>query len=401
LALLVVRAPAQTAYFDPLNLLEGKKQVTIPFKFAHNFILLEVRIYGILPVQLIFDTGAEHIILFKRQYTDLMQVPYDRRMRIMGTDLSREVFALITRNGLVEVKGLAPRPYDMLVLEEDYFNLDEMLGTPVAGLIGGGFFKDLIIEIDYRRRKLTLTDPRAFSPPEGYLALPMTIRTQKPYVTAEAGLQDGTTVQVDLLLDTGAGVPLLLHTNTHPSLQLPKTYIRGRLGMGLGGYLEGFIGRVNNLHLGLVDFPGVLTSFQDLPDHWLADENRFRNGILGNELLGRFSVFMDYNREQLYLKPYKKRQRPFQMDRSGLMVFAYGIDLDRFVVHDIIEGSPAEEADIRPGDIIFRLQGIQAGDLTLDGISRMLQRKPGKTIRVEIARNNVLLQKKFKLRDLI
>jgi len=397
----VFPAAAQPAVFDPLDLLQGRKKVTIPFKYVNNFILLDVRIYGILPVQLIFDTGAEHIILFKRQYTELLQVEYDRRMRVMGSDLSREIYALITRNGLVEVDGLAARPYDMLVLEEDYFNLDEMLGTPVAGLLGGGFFKDLVIQIDYRKRKLTLIDPRHFAPPEDHLALPITVRTQKPYVTAEAGLQDGSVLAVDLLVDTGAGVPVLLHNNTDASLHLPDSYIRGRLGIGLGGYVEGYIGRLRNFRVGSVDFPGILASFQDLPEHWLADSERFRNGIIGNELLARFSVYFDYNREQLYLKPYKHRQRPFQMDRSGMMIFAYGMDFDKFVVQDLIEGSPAQDAGILPGDILHRIQGLNASELKLDGILEILQKKPGKVIRLEVLRNNLLLKKRFVLRDLI
>lgn len=394
-------AMGQPAVYDPLDLLGGRKKVTIPFKYVNNFILLDVRIYGILPVQLIFDTGAEHVILFKRQYTDLLQVEYDRRMRVMGSDLSREIFALITRNGLVEVEGLSARPHDMLVLEEDYFNLDEMLGTPVAGLLGGGFFKDLVIQIDYRKRKLTLIDPRGFEPPGDHLALPVTIRTHKPYVTAEAGLQDGSVLAVDLLVDTGAGVPVLLHNNTDSSLHLPATYIRGRLGMGLGGYVEGYIGRLRNFRVGSVDFPGILTSFQDLPGHWLVDRERFRNGIIGNELLARFSVFLDYHRGQLYLRPYKHKQRPFRMDRSGLMIFAYGMDFDKFVIQDLIDGSPAQEAGIRPGDVLYRIQGLNVTELTLDGISEILQKKPGKVIRLEVLRDNLLLKKRIVLRDLI
>lgn len=68
-----------------------KKKATIPFRYIHNFIIVEARIYGIIPLQFIFDTGAEHIILFKREYTDLLQVPYDRRIPVLGSDMSREI----------------------------------------------------------------------------------------------------------------------------------------------------------------------------------------------------------------------------------------------------------------------------------------------------------------------
>lgn len=401
LALALSGLYAQPGFFNQVDLLQGKRKVTIPFKFIHNFIVLEARIYGIMPVQFIFDTGAEHVILFKREYTDVMQVPYDKRIPILGSDLSREIFALITRNGLLEVNGLAPRPYDMLVLEEDYFNLDEMIGTPIAGLIGGGFFKNLVIQIDYKRGELTLIDPAYFRVPGDYVSLPLRIKTNKPYILAEASLQDGTVVQVDLLVDTGAGVPLLLHTNSHPSLHLPEQYIRGKLGMGLGGYLEGYIGRLHNLTLGSVDFPGVLTSFQDINEYWLLDDSRYRNGILGNQLLSRFNTYLDYMQGQLIVKPYRKRPRPFHMDKSGLILFAYGLDFNRYVVKDVLEHSPAQEADIRVDDVILKIQGLPTRLFTLDGISHILQKKAGKRVRIVIDRGGTLLRREFYLRDLI
>ena len=168
------QAPA--TYYNQLDLLKGKHKVTIPFRYIHNFIVLDARIFGVLPVQFIFDTGAEHVILFKREYTDVLQVPYDKRIPVMGSDMSREIFALITRNGVLEITGLATKPTDMLVLEENYFNLDEMVGTPIAGLIGGGFFRNLIINIDYKKRHLTIYDPTFFDPPKDIATLPIFIK---------------------------------------------------------------------------------------------------------------------------------------------------------------------------------------------------------------------------------
>src|SRR5688572_19501101 len=74
----------QALVFNQLDLLQGHKKITIPFNYVNNFIILDVKIFGSLPIHLIFDTGSEHVIIFKRQYTDLLQVPYDRRIPIMG-----------------------------------------------------------------------------------------------------------------------------------------------------------------------------------------------------------------------------------------------------------------------------------------------------------------------------
>jgi hypothetical protein len=182
LVLLVLPDPsrAQMKFYNQLDLLEGKKKATIPFRYIHNFIVLDVRLYGILPLKFIFDTGAEHIILFKREYTDILNVEYDKRIPVMGSDLSREIYALITRNAQVEVEGLASKPYDLLILEQDYFNLDEMIGTPIAGLLGGGFFKNLVVNIDYKKSQITLYDPAFFKIPDGYLSLPIRIKLTNP-----------------------------------------------------------------------------------------------------------------------------------------------------------------------------------------------------------------------------
>ena len=401
LLLLIESSQAQQGIYSQQDLLQGNKKVSIPFRFVHNFILLEVRIFGGIPLNLIFDTGAEHVIIFKREYTDLLQIPYDKRIPIMGSDLSREIYALITRNVLLEIPGLAPKPYDLLVLEEDYFNLEELIGTHVDGIIGGGFFKNLVIQLDYRRNCMTLHNHAQFEIPKDHIVLPIRMKTNKPYVDAEASLQDGSVVTVDLLVDTGAGVPLLLHNNSHPSLKLPEKYIRGRLGMGLGGFLEGYIGRINKLSVGEVEFTGIVTSYQEIQEDWLFDKDRFRHGILGNQLLSRFSVYFDYIHSQLIVKPYHSKQKPFQMDRSGMMIFAYGLEFNKFIVRDIIPNSPAEEADILPNDLILRIQGYPTHFFSLAGINAMLLKKPGKKIRLVISREGKTLKREFYLRDLV
>ena len=302
---------------------------------------------------------------------------------------------------MLEIEGLAPKPYDLLILEEDYFNLDELVGIPIDGLIGGGFFRNLIIHIDYRNRHMTLYDPAHFVMPKDYISLPIRIKTNKPYIDAETSLQDGTVVEVDLLIDTGAGIPLLLHTNSHESLKLPAHYIRGKLGMGLGGYLEGYIGRIHRLKLGEIEFQGLLTSFQEISEEWLIDRDRFRNGILGNQLLSRFNVYFDYINGQLLLKPYSKKQKPFSMDRSGLVIFAFGDDFNMFVIKDIIESSPADEIDIRPDDVITRFQGLPATFYRLDEINAILEKKVGKRVRLVIMRDGEKIKKEFLLRDLV
>jgi C-terminal processing protease CtpA/Prc len=89
------------------------------------------------------------------------------------------------------------------------------------------------------------------------------------------------------------------------------------------------------------------------------------------------------------------------MDRSGLVIIATGLDLDEFVIRDLLENSPASEAGLKPGDQLVRFQGLRASNFTLDQISSTLQKKVGKRIRLVVERDGERLKFKFRLRKLI
>ncbi len=393
------KAGAQPFTFT--NIPETRK-IEIPFTSVHNFIIIEVRMFALIPMKFIFDTGAEHTILFKRQYADIMGVPYERRIPIVGADLSEELFALVARQVTLQVEGMPIIDKDILVLEKDLFKLDEITGSQIDGIIGGEFFRNTVMHINYRRQKITLYPKESFeAPTKGIEPVPIHLKNSKPYTFANVKLQDGTQLELELLLDTGAGIPLLLHNNSNQNLGLPDKYIAGKLGVGLGGLIKGYLGRIRSVQLAGIEFNQVVTNFQDLPDEVIFDDSRFRNGIIGNQILSRFDVWLDYVEEKLYLKPGRNVRKKFKMDRSGLVIFATGQNLNVYVVQDVIEGSPAAEADIRHGDIIKRIQGLPARFYTLNGIIRKLQKREGKRIRMHLIRNKELIRKTFRLRDLI
>lgn len=393
-----VRVAAQTDF----DILGGAQRVQIPFQYTNNFILVDVRMFGILPMSFIFDTGAEHTILFKREYTDVFNVRYDLRVPIIGSDMSREIYALVTRSVTLEVAGMEPVRRDILVLEEDYLNLDEITGRKIHGILGSSFFRNAVVQIDYRKNRIVLHNPSTFHKPgSSFQVVEMTVRSGKPYIPAQVTLQDDTELEVVLLVDTGAGLPLLLHNNTNEKLHLPDTYILGKLGLGLGGYVEGYLGRIKSLCVGELPFPQMLTSFQDLTNTVLGDSTRFRNGLMGNQLLSRFHIYLDYLHETMYIRPRPHYNKHFRMDKSGLVIFATGPMLNTYVVQDTLSQSPASEADIRPGDIIRKLQGLPADYYTMDDVVQIFQRRKGKHIRLVIERDNTRMRKRFALRELI
>ncbi len=395
-------APGSAQQFDLFN---NKKKVDIPFEYTNNFIIVDVLFNRRLPLKFIFDTGAEHTILAKNEIAQVLGLPFEREFNIIGADLSTLLTAFLSRNVSIRVGELTVPRNDILVLQEDYFNFEEYTGILVHGILGADFFKRFVVKINYERKLITLLHPSYFSNPgPKYKRIPIKIIKNKPYLNVQIGLQNNTAdLGVRLLIDSGASLFLLLHNDTHPALQLPEQVISGNIGRGLGGYMEGYLGRVNRLKIGdQFSFNSIITSFQDI----LIDRDSLslsgRNGIIGNNLLSRFTLIIDYIREELYLKPSKNYNKGFQYDRSGLVIIASGANLSTFVIREVIEGSPADLAGLEPGDRITGFNCMPVGLLTLSFIVKKLQSKVGKTIKLKIKRKNgEKLKVKFKLRDLI
>lgn len=395
----VFRAEAQN---PDLIIRKNIDRIDIPFEYENNFIIVKVVINDVFPLRFIFDTGAEHTILTQMEITDLLQVNYGRRIPILGSDLTEELYAYLAFGIKMNVGGLIAPNRTILVLEEDYVNFKEFAGIDVNGILGADFFRRFSVRINYKQRIISLIDPSSFKPPGGrHIQVPLELERNKPFIRAATSIAGENPSAYKFLVDTGAALALLIYTNTHPNLNLPPTVIRSRLGMGLGGDIEGFLGRIGSIDIAGVPMNGVITNFQDLPVREDSSWMQNRNGIIGNQILNRFQLTFDYPRSMLYMLPTSKVKAKFQSEKSGLLLAASGRRLDTFTVFDIVPGSPAEEADIRINDHVRSVNGWPAALHSLEEITNKFYGKSGKKMRVVIERDGVRMKKEFVLRELI
>jgi len=173
--------------------------------------------------------------------------------------------------------------------------------------------------------------------------------------------------------------------------------------MGLGGKLEGFVGRTAQIDIGDFELANVITNFQDVSPQFEIDSTFLneRHGIIGTKILDRFSIIIDYIREDIYMRPNRRFKKQFKYDRSGLSVAASGEGLTDFVVINVVPGSPADEAGIQVGDEIKRLNGTPSVLLSMENVIHRLQRKVGKRTKVVLKRDGETMRMTFYLRELI
>lgn len=242
---------------------------------------------------------------------------------------------------------------------------------------------------------------KAFELPNKFQAIPVTYERSKPYLEAQVVTGGKDTSVLKFLIDTGAALSLLINTESREDLALPEQVVPSNLGAGLGGFLVGYKGRVSRLSFPPYEFSEVVTSFQDLPLRLDSLQSDQRNGIIGNEILRRFTVIFDYIGERMYLAPNKAYDEEFVYDRSGLLIIAAGPNLSEFIIYSVLERSPASEAGLQPGDRILSINFVPKSFLSLEGIIDRLQKRPGKRIRISVNREGERLSKTFLLRDLI
>ncbi|MEL6638660.1 MAG: PDZ domain-containing protein, partial [Bacteroidota bacterium] len=318
-------------------------------------------------------------------------------------DMTTELVAYLSRGVELELNGLLATSQDLLVLEDDYFRLDEFTGVPIQGILGANFFRHLIFEINYRRQTITFYFPQYFDPTDlrGFTTLDIDVVRGKPYLKCELEVRTDEAMQAKLLLDTGASLGLLLHTDSSGLLRMPENIIPGAIGSGLGGQLNGYLGRIERIQLDDFFFSGLVVNFQQMEEALDTSFLNNRNGILGNMLLHRFILVFDYFREKVYLRPQRRYNKGFRYDRSGLTLIASGVGLNNFLISNILPHSPAAEAGLEVGDQIIGINGLNRRFYDLNHLNKVLQKRVGKRIRLKVIRNEQKKTFQFQLRDLI
>lgn len=380
------------------EMLGGEHRKVIPFEYRNGFIVVDV-ICGFFPLNFLFDTGAEHTILFDKVYTDLMGIPYDQRIRIYGADLENEMYALVARNIPFTLVGTNTVVKDFVVLEQDIYNFQEITGVEIDGILGGEYLRNLVVKIDYKKKEITLQDPDRFKAPKDYDIVETQILRNKPYIDVSYLIRSGSTTSLRLLLDSGASLNCLIHQNTHEDLTVPNL-VQGHLGKGLGGIVSGFMGKIDKLSFGQFDFRGMVANFQEIDSSRLALTEITRNGLLGNVLLERFDIIIDYVHGKSYWKATKDYNKGFKYDMSGLLIFAVGRNLNQYYVRDVLLDSPAWKAGIRKGDYIQKIGCWPSRWYSLTSISNKLSSEEGKRIKMKIKRGTESFKTEFRLVDL-
>lgn len=332
----------------------------------------------------IFDTGSGGIS-FDSATVEKLQLKREKSNKtIRGIASMRKVD--FTYNHTLNLPNLKVDSLDFHI--NDYDILTSVYGFKVDGIIGYSFLKRYIVRINYDVQKMEVYTAGNFKYPKGgYLMHPNFI----PLPIFEATVADERAVFSRFILDTGAGLNLLLSEDiVNDSLFIGRKRKKyPTQAEGLGGKKRMNTTVIKSLKLGPFKFRNVPVSIFD--DEYNLTSYPLLGGIIGNDLLRRFNVILNYPEQAIHLTPNSHFTDAFDYAYTGLGI--YQIDNEIRVV-DVIGGSPAEKAGFLPDDIII---GVATNfSKNIQSFKNTLQ-SAGSTLKVVVQRNGELFTLNLKI----
>jgi len=362
--------------------------------------MVNVVVNNRLPLNFLFDTGSKHTILTDEKLIPLLgQLPTER-IKIVGSDLGIPASGFIMRRTSLVVGDISLENQSLILLDDGILDLNLLSEEPIHGILGIGSFGAYGLKIDYQARAIELIGSKDIKPYKKGTVIPIRVEQSKAYVDVVANFHSGKTQALSLLLDTGASLSLIVHAD---STLFPPKVVSGSFGFGLGGVLLGYVGRSDNIKIGPFNLPDIITHFQTLSveKDSLVDHLPVRQGIIGNGILDRFELTIDFSNKELHLRQTRKSTRPKPFDRSGIRLVKDGQKLNKLRVQHIVKDSPAHQAGIKVGDQLLKVGVLKVPFRSLPSVEKIFRGRIGRRVRVTLERNREQYTRKITLRNLI
>lgn len=332
----------------------------------------------------IFDTGNSGISLDSTTASRLGLNVEPSNSFIKGIAGIRKAF--FVKNYSLQLPGLKVDKLNFHV--SDYELISSTYGITIHGIIGNSFFRQFIVQIDYDSQEISIYHPGDFKyPTNGFLMKPIFTS----YPTYNISLMENIKLSVPSIVDIGAGVNFIVVSTINkdsPFLKKNKKLYETQIG-GLGGKKTMQLTVLNKIKLGPY-------TFRKVPILQFDDEFQLLNypvlgGILGNDLLRRFNVVINYPSEVIHLSPNGYFDDYFDYSYTGMSVYLIN---DLVTIDDIIPNSPAAKAGLLSGDMLIAINSKLV--INLDAYKKIMASIVGKT-KITIYREGNYVEKKINI----
>ncbi|MDQ2751685.1 MAG: aspartyl protease family protein, partial [Bacteroidota bacterium] len=301
----------------------------------------------------VLDTGSGGISLDSATCEYLKIKKEQSNIMIKGIAGMRAVeFAY---NHTLNLPGLVVKNLDFHV--SDYDILTSVYGMKIDGIIGYSFLHRYVVAIDYEKSRLEILSKGFYKYPRGGYVLHPKFSTLP---IQQISLKEKHDVVSSFYFDTGAGLCFLLSDKFADDSAVFKANKKmyPTLAQGLGGKAEMNVTTLKEVKIGPYKFRNVPTYIFN--DPYNATSYPQVSGLIGNDLMRRFTVILNYTEREIFIKPNSFFRDSFDYSYTGLGIYMVE---NKIVVLDIMKGSPAEKAGLQLGDVIVSVNKDFSGNI--------------------------------------
>jgi hypothetical protein len=383
-------SPLNTIAQEQLSAPDARLITSFPFKVFSGGVMVVKAVFENQTdtFNFILDTGSGGISLDSSTCSDHGIIARQTDTTITGIGGVRKVPFVFNKK--LHFPGLELDHLNFHV--NNYEVLTSVYGEKVDGIIGYSFFSRYIVQIDFDSLMVNVYSPGKFTYPEkGFTLHP--IFTSLPILYLH--IRDKRKLDFNFYFDTGAGLCFLM------SEQFAKdSAILFSKRKALVTQAEGMLGRLQMRLTVLKEVKIGPYHFRKVPvylynDTYNVTSYPFSGGLVGNELLRRFNMTINYPQRQIHLSPNAHFDEPFDYAYTGLGI--YYID-GKVMIVDVIKDSPAEKCGLRMDDEILGVGNNVSNNI--QQYKNLLQ-VPNQRIRMIIKRNGKLMQLYLKTNSIL
>ncbi|MEJ5992929.1 aspartyl protease family protein [Pedobacter sp. Du54] len=351
----------------------SKAQIVLPFIEKGDLVVVNLSINN-LKGEFIFDTGASNTVLDSAVATKL-------GLKAEGTNRNSSTGGSANFNYISNQKISLNKENEIICKKIIFTNLNslqELVGAEFVGIIGYDILKNYITKIDYEAQTISLYTQLNKTETRTYTSISFNFNNGIPIPQFDVSftLNNGEKFTGPILFDSGAAATLMVNTPFKEKNQIANKIGKTITYQGQDLFKENKLeqGGIKSIQMGTYMFdnlPVTLTSTK-------AGVNSFSYylGILGNKVINRFNVIIDYSTKVIYFKPNKNFGLPFEYMLSGVR---FKKVKNQIQIAYVVVGTEAEKLGLKKDDHIVSVDGYTGNDME---VMRKLIQQEGKTIKI-------------------
>lgn len=360
--------------FFSFNAVAQSPMVSIPFEQFGDHIIIQISVDDSEPLDFVFDTG-DGITVLDEDVADKLELVKHKVILNEGT-----VTASLIKHNKIEVNGFLMEK-NIKVYSTDLNHFEISLGRDIDGIIGFDLLHHHTVRIDYDNKIMQIYELGRF--PIFGEPVSFKLNTSIPYIHGTVTLNNGESLEGTYFIMTGAGTTMDFNTPYADANGLiAKTgdhysYLVKSIAQNETKHYEGKIKSFTFGSQTMSDLPiGISQAKSGTQAHKKV------SGIIGNRILSRFNMTIDLPSKKIYLEKNKNYDAPFSINCSGIDV-QFSKDMQKVLIHQIIENSPASAAGIQVNSELVSIDGNSATGMGLVGVRKALK-KNGTTVELVV-----------------